>query len=322
MNLRATMAAFVTMGALAAAQETVPAIPAGAPIDPAAFDYERPITAGPAALVTLPLDAAALAHSRGPHSRFADVRIVDASNRQIPYLLEPRDTPLDVSVPFGRVEPGAPELQSAPGHQRSTYRALLPFPRLPGATLVLSTSARTFRRDVTISVERAPDRRRRHRWAEVVAVRGWVHADPGTDAPRLVMPVASADATDLLVTIDEGDNAPLPLTGMRLELPSYRLRFHRPGGEPLRLLYGSATAAAPEYDLALLPRSVLGSPVEEISAAPEPAPPMRNTTIVSRKVFWGFLIVAVIALVALVARLATSPPSGGPSPSAGPRPSP
>ena len=320
MRRAALCAAVVACGAVAVAQDSVPAIPAGAPIDPSAFNYARPISAGPAGFVSLPLDVAALAHSRGPRSRFADVRIVDGSNRQIPYLLEPRDAPLEMAVPFARVEPGAPELKSAPGHQRSTYLAKLPFARLPDANLLLDTSARMFRRDVQLSVERAPDRRRRNRWADIVHLRGWEHADPGTAAPRLVIPAAALDTADLLVTIDEGDNAPLPLTGMFVEVPSYRLRFYRPGGESLRLLYGSERAAAPEYDLALLAASVMGAPMEEVSAAPEPAPPRTNTTIVSRKVFWGVLIVAVIALVALVARLATSPPSGDPSRPSAPRP--
>lgn len=110
----AICAAAVAIGTVAMAQDTVPAMPAGAPIDPSAFDYARSITTGPAGFVSLPLDAAALAHSRGPRSRFADVRIVDASNRQIPYLLEPRDVPLEMAVPFARVEPGASELKSAP----------------------------------------------------------------------------------------------------------------------------------------------------------------------------------------------------------------
>lgn len=316
----AIYAAVVACSTVAMAQDAVPAIPSGAPIDPSAFGYARSLTTGPAGFVSLPLDAAALAHSRGPRSRFADVRIVDASNRQVPYLLEPRDAPLEMALSFARVEPGAPELKSAPGHQRSTYLAKLPFARLPDASLVLETSARTFRRDVELSMERAPDRRRRNRWADIIHVRGWEHADPGTAAPRLVIPAAALDTTDLLVTIDEGDNAPLPLTGVFVQVPSYRLRFYRPGGEPLRLLYGSERAVAPEYDLALLASSVMGAPMEEVSAAPEPTPPRTNPTIVSRKVFWGFLIVAVIALLALVARLATSPSSGDPSRPSAPRP--
>ena len=62
----------------------------GAPIDTGGFRYQRPIPEGPAQLVVLPLDAAALAHSQGPPRHFADVRIVDEQNLQVPYVLEPR----------------------------------------------------------------------------------------------------------------------------------------------------------------------------------------------------------------------------------------
>src|SRR5262249_52749724 len=57
----------------------------GGLIDPKPFRYSRTIPDSPPGLAALLLDAAVLAHSR---SDLGDLRIVDANNRQIPYLLE------------------------------------------------------------------------------------------------------------------------------------------------------------------------------------------------------------------------------------------
>ena len=89
-------------------------------------------------LFALPLDAHALAHSRGPGARFADVRLLDGSNQQIPYVLERRNEPLSIDLP---VRPAsdvqAQELKSQPGsRQRSVYVVTLPYPNLPTSTLV------------------------------------------------------------------------------------------------------------------------------------------------------------------------------------------
>lgn len=303
------------LGAVAAAQ----APSTGAVLDPSTFTYARAIAPGRAALVVLPLDAAVLAHSRGPQARFADVRVVDARNRQVPYLLDEGDEPLELAVTFGNVEPTTPALQSTDGHHRSTYLVGLPYARLPEAHLVLETSARTFRREVQLSEERPPDRRRRDRWADVIAVSVWQHTDESIAAPALVLDAGNRDATRLLLTIDEGDNAPLPLTVVRLRLPAWRMRFYRPADTPLRLLYGSRDAVAPEYDLALLRTTVMGESAEDVSASPEPVTKDR-AAIISPRVFWGFLIAAVLVLAALIARLATSRSSEDPSPPSAPRP--
>jgi Protein of unknown function (DUF3999) len=73
---------------------TAPALPptdaaslTGAPLDVSSFRYSRDIAAGGAELVALPLDAAVLAHSAGPGTEFADVRIVDGAGRQVPRLV-------------------------------------------------------------------------------------------------------------------------------------------------------------------------------------------------------------------------------------------
>ena len=51
-------------------------------------------------LVALAIDAHALAYSRGPGLRFADIRLLDGANQQIPYLVERRNEPLSIDLPF------------------------------------------------------------------------------------------------------------------------------------------------------------------------------------------------------------------------------
>ncbi len=84
-----------------AAPAPAPPMPAaGAKLDVRQFRHSRTIPAGPAGLVALPLDAAVLAHSAGPDRGFADVRVLDSTGRQVPYLVERRDEPL--TSPPGR----------------------------------------------------------------------------------------------------------------------------------------------------------------------------------------------------------------------------
>lgn len=287
----------------------------GAVLAPSAYRYTRAIAPGPAALVDLIFDAGVLAHSRGPRARFADVRIVDTANRQIQYLLE-ESVDLQFAAPFRPASQLPPELVSPPGRNRSTYLVDLPYAGLPDAWLLVSTTAETFSRELQLSVERPADRRHRDRWVEVLDTLRW---SGGSDRPMPVPLRAAADSTTVILTVDEGDNAPLPIAGVRLMLPGWRARYYRPAGQALRLLYGNPAAAAPEYDLALLRAKVIKERAEEISAGPEPVT-RDKAAIISPRAFWGFLIAAVFALLALVARLATSPPSGDPSRPSAPRP--
>ena len=109
-----------TVGAVAghAEQPPAPAVAApGAPLDPSRFRYQRPLAPGDPGLVTLPLDAAALAHSQGPSRSFADVRVVDANNAQVPYLLERRDERLSLDLELRPATPQTPALLDRPGNR-------------------------------------------------------------------------------------------------------------------------------------------------------------------------------------------------------------
>ena len=306
-TLSITAAAEATWGEarLRAAEENVsttsPALPTvGSTLDAAMFRYVRPIPSGGAGLITVPLDAPVLAHSQ--NTLFPDVRVLDASNRQVPYLVEKASEPLSLDL---KLEPLATRPTSLPSDRRlSVYRVRLPLERLPSARLVLTTSARVFTRQVTVGIEHGPSRRNRDTWFEAFGMQNWSHADQSSAAPPLTMAIRQVDSAEVIVAVEEGDNSPLPIEASRLLLPSYQLRLIRDRDAVLRLAYGRDDLTAPQYDLALIATQLTGAAATEVVPGPEQtgpeAPPV---LLMSPKLFWGVLIVAVLVLLALVVRL-------------------
>jgi hypothetical protein len=278
----------------------------GAALDSNLFRVRRAIPDGPAGLVALSLDVDALARSRGPDAQFADVRIIDNANHQVPYVIEQRDEPLAVPVSLERRDPDAATAAGPAGRARSTYVVRLPYGDLRrGAQLVIDTPARVFQRAVEVSVERPPDRYHRTVWHDVVAATTWSHADADEAASALVLPLTRIDSQELWLSIDEGDNTPLPLAGARLLFPSYRLRFYRRPDTSLTLAYGRDDLSAPRYDLALLAPQVLGVEAQELAAAPAaPGTSGTRAEFISHRTFWIFLSSAVLVLLGLIVRLA------------------
>ena len=281
----------------------------GASLDSALFKFVRTIPAGDAGLVALNLDAAVLAHSAGAARGFADVRVVDAADRQIPYIVEQASEPLslDVAVEKPSTLP-AVLAKTKPGE--TIYRVKYPVAGLPQARLVLSTTARVFDRGVALVEAREPDEQRhRDPWIDTIATARWVQADQNRPASALTIPVRPLHGTELFVVVDEGDNTPLPLGTGRLLLPSYRVRFFRERTSHLRLAYGRSDLDRPHYDLALLAPQVLATPAADVALDAEPPEGTAMTTagLVSPRLFWGALAIAVIVLLALIARLVKKP---------------
>jgi hypothetical protein len=278
-----------------------PALPTvGSTLDAGTFRYLRAIPSGAAGLISVPLDAPVLAHSEG--RAFADVRVLDASSRQVPYLVEHASEPLSLDLTIERVAEIPRSLQSDRGV--SVYRVRMPLEGLPSARLVLTTPARVFTRQVRVGVEHGPTRRRRDPWFEPIAASPWVHADQESPAPALRLSIRPLETRDLLVAVEEGDNSPLPLAAPRLLLPSYRLRLFRERDAALRLAYGRDDLSPPRYDLALIAPQLTGVVATEVVPAPEAtAPPPAAVMLMSPRVFWGVLIVAVLVLLTLVVRL-------------------
>ena len=284
---------------------------AGAPLDVSTFAYARASPAG-SGFTAVRLDAAALAHSR-----VDDVRIVDDKGRQIPYLLETVDEPLELQL--AAPQPTAPRQdvdQRLPfdAASRTWYRLQLPYGTLPEATLRLRTEARVFARDVDLVTRHTLRDAASYESATRLAGATWTHDDPDAPAPPLEIALPRRLETDsLFLLVNDGDNQKLPLGRPTLLLPTYRLRFFRPAGSALTLVYGRPGLGAPRYDLALIAPRLLDAPAEEVTPAAERRPGAAQAR-TPQLVFWGVLVVAVIALLVLIARLV----HGGAEPAAAP----
>ena len=288
------------------------AVQPGAPLDPGAFLYQRPLPEGPEELVVLPLDAAALAHSQGPRRNFADVRILDEHHAQVPYILERLPAPLTLDLPIARTSPSVPDLAKPGRTARSFYAIELPYENLPEPVLTLQTSEPVFLRTIDLGVQRAADRRHKTEWFESLTRSTWQHADPGAPPQPLEIPLPRHRGRELLLIVEEGDNRALLITAARLMLPGWQLRFFRPAGQA-RLLYGRTDLAEPRYDVAVLAPSAMSGRARGIAAAAETAV-SRPAALMSPGVFWTGLSVAVVVLLGLIVRLISSGTERQPSP--------
>jgi len=308
-ELAAQPAAEARWGEVREVSGAAPAAPAsplpefGAAIETGAFYFRREILSVRPGLDAVPLDAAVLAHGS-----LASLRIADERGRQVPYLLEKRDGPLSLDLPAPERMPRVPAVPHV-----SAYRVLLPFAGLPPSRLVLTTTARVFERPVSVSVRREESVRADER-VETVLQAVWRHTDPETPASPIVLDLPVLGASAVTLNIDEGDNSPLPISALRLLLPSYRLRFYATTTTGRTLLYGEPSLPAPRYDLSLLASRLVGVSASEVSLGPESmvARPGKGGT--DRRIFWGVLVAAVVILLALLTRLLRS--DAGPAPPA------
>jgi len=283
----------------------------GASLDASSFQFARAIPRG-AGFTAIKLDAAALAHSR-----LDDVRILDDKGRQVPYLLEVLDEPLEIELSPPEATTARRDVDQRLAFdpaKRTWYRVTLPYSALPDATIRLQTSSRVFSRDVDLVTRHTlRDAASRHSGSPIADVR-WAHDDPDAPAPPLELSLPHRLETDsLFLLVDDGDNQKLPLGKPTLVLPSYRLRFFRSEGAPLKLVYGNAGVGAPRYDLALIAPRLLDAPAEDVVPAPERS----SGTAMGRTpklVFWGVLGVAVLALLVLIARLVRAADAEGSAP--------
>ena len=273
---------------------------AGAPIDAARFRWSRAVEDSAPGLAVVRLDVAALAHSD-----LTDLRIVDPTGHQVPYLFEHLEGPLTDTLPMLERLPRAGGASAERAVTR--YRLRLPFDSLDDAQLVLRTSARVFRRRIRLEMPAREDSRRAERTV-VAASAEWAHAEPDTPAPALTMALPRAPRDAIEIVVDEGDNEPLPLDAPVLLLPNYELRFLSDGGGHARLLYGRRDLGPPQYDIALLGPRLVGVPANEASLAPEGAPAVMALSTMPGRVFWAVLIVAVLVILVIITRLVVAPP--------------
>ncbi len=258
-----------------------------------------------------------------PHVRagLADLRVVDAANRQVPYIVEPvadvARVPLTlapVTSPRGLARTSAFTLTLSP--------AAFPEP-VPFTAIELEVAEGFFTRDASVLV---PDARAAggHRVVGSATLRSARREAPA--APVVVaIPLGGTAATGLTLEIGDGDNAPLTIRAATGLAAVPRVTFKAGPGQ-YRLLFGNAEVPAPSYELGSLRDEVLAysalpipaADIEPSAANPEHARALGEMMRAAppTAVLWSALGVAVVVLLALTRRIlgATSshPPENAP----------
>lgn len=261
----------------------------GAPVERSQFRWMKPVPPSEPGLTSLLIDEDVQAHSRD----LADVRIVGDDDRQIPYLVERRDEPMEIPLRLG---PRTDE-----GEGWSGYTLELPWPTTPpGTKLVVRTGERVFDRNVRIVT--AGDGSRLD--GRTLDETRWAGTVPEREAPPLVLQPYLHGSDVVRLLIDEGDNAPLELSGVSLLIPSVRFRFIR-GVEhdDLELLYGAPSLRKPRYDIGLIAPRLFGEPANEIAPGEEVALREDASEASALRWFWIVIVVATVALLLVIARL-------------------
>lgn len=270
--------------------------PGGGALATDGFRFERALAEVGIGLQQLPLDAAVLAHAHA----LADLRLATSDGQQVPYLLERRAEPLELGLTLQTAGEGDGSSRS-PAGVVSHYSVDLPYAGLPAGRLALATSARVFDRELVLRTAERDRATGGERW-RTVAQLAWRHADPESAAPELAIDLPALSGDRLRLEVEEGDNRPLPLTAVRLLLPSWQLRFFGTG-QPLRLLYGDPRLAPPRYDLALLAPRLVGVEGRALALPAEQPLAAAGDPVASGRWFWFGLVAAVVVLLGLLVRL-------------------
>jgi hypothetical protein len=279
----------------------------GASVDTRAWRFARPIRiSGPEDLYTAvvpPADVARLRRDMG------DLRLVDEADRQVPYVLE-RDAD-NAHVELG-IEPATPRQDR---RQVSAHRLVAP-PDVQGRQPLRFSAVRLrfaegfFQRRAAVLVPQpvAP-----FGTEQVASTMLAVRAREGaTEGVWVQIPLGVVSTKELILEIEDGDNAPLTLQQAQGVAPVPRVTFKAGPGD-YRLLLGNLEAEAPSYELGALAREVLAYTAVRVSLEDAPAPganPVyeRRATDIIREappgaVLWGALGVAVVVLLGLTRRI-------------------
>lgn len=264
----------------------------GAALDASGFQNRRAlhVPSSPDGLTRLRLDPADVAHARPD---LGDLRVVDGEGRQWAYLLDPHaaDTGMVLDV-------------AAPSREETTSSYALALP-VPGALLhgvVLDVDGAFFDRPYRLVA--SPDTDQEHTLAA-----GRLTRANGQSGP-LAIGFGATPVEDLVLQVDDGDDAPLAITRVEGRSPVPDLYLAAPAGDYV-LLVGNETAMAPRYELARVRDVVLaldGASIEAGPLAPNPgyvAPsPLRDDPQRPTVVLWIVLGAAVVVLLVTTLRLA------------------
>ncbi|HSL82212.1 MAG TPA: hypothetical protein VLF66_05515, partial [Thermoanaerobaculia bacterium] len=263
----------------------------GAAIEAGRWEWRRPLQARPSAegLVRLRLDPADVARARAD---LADLRIADAEGRQWAYLLEEAAAtePVALQVAGPETEDGVSRYELTPPHRPATLEGL-----------TLEVDAPFFDRPFTLTAVRDGEERR---------LAGGRLALPPRDPRPVEVAFPETRLDRLVLTVEDGSDAPLAIASAAGRAPLPELYFTAPAGA-YALLLGNPDAAAPRYELARVRDVVLAVSAGAAEAGPiEKNPAYRpgarwlTGSGLQRTLLWAALLLAVAGLAVLTLRLA------------------
>lgn len=257
----------------------------GPELDLTPYTWRLPVEAAPG-LTRIALPASAI--GMGDPAR-QDLRIVTEGGRQIPRVLQRSAVDPDLgALAFTREE----------RRGESLLRVPMPAPGVPVATVTLETDALLFSRRITLQ---------RVEGGVLVPVRTfrWV----GEDRPSAVsLHVDDLLGDELVVTIDNGDDPPLPITGVWATRPGWEALAVLPDA-PVWIYGGRPGAGPPEYDLGLLAEDLDRRAAASVTAGPPETLERPPPSPVERAVLFGGLGVLVAGLGLLTLRLLRAVPA-------------
>lgn len=274
----------------ARAEEALPQQPA-AEIDPAPFAFTQPLTVppAPAGVARLSLGPEVLAAARAD---LADVRVVDAASRQWPYVLR---------TEVGRAELGLRVELSRGERGRSRYLLALPVAPAAVDAVALTVDRAYFDRPFRLLGELADP------GESTTLATGRLTRKAGAEPITVAFP--RARVRSLALVVDDGDEAPLPLSVARASLPLAELRLLAPPGA-YTLLVGDPEAGPPRYEIVRLRDRIVAAEAPPcVAGALVPSRrhaaglPREGRRALEQVALWGVLGLAVVALAGLTLRM-------------------
>ena len=272
----------------------------GAAIDVSAWSFQRLIQFSEAGVIELELDPAVLARCENDLN---DVRIV-REGRQVPFLAIKPGLERERAVPF--VEVADPKTPSW-----SKWDITMPFPNFPASTLLLDSPTPLFRRTLSVSEHIHNEQ---GRFERILGTANWQRT-PGQAPITFHLPLYTAPRADTIrLGTDNGDNAPLQITSVRVVYPVVRLLFRVPDTKPLHICYGNRRAPRARYDLQLVRREFeTATKVAATFGDEEKLPGYEADPLISGKGspwLWAALALVVGALLWVVAKMLPKQTSG------------
>lgn len=124
-------------------------------------------------------------------------------------------------------------------------------PNFPASELLLESPTPLFMRTLNVTEQHHTEQ---GHFERILGTANW-QRKPGQQASTLHLPLYTAPrAGTIRLATDNGDNAPLRITSMRVVHPIVRLLFRVPDTQPVQLCYGNRRAAKTRYDLQLVRR--------------------------------------------------------------------